>query len=182
MLAFKPPTRYKVTMARCEIRDGDREEVARFIEQHWQGRVVMSSGKAYYPHQEQGFFERRGGEIVGLLTYHVDEQCMEILTLNSTVEGQGIGSMLMLSAIDSARELGCKKIWLTTTNDRLRVVDFHQRLGFRLTKVKLGVVDEARKVKPQIPLAGERGVPIRDELVMELEIEPYLDGETVCNT
>ncbi len=167
-------------MARCEIRDGDREEVARFIESHWQSRVVMSSGKAFYPHQEQGFFERRGGEIVGLLTYHIEDQCMEILTLNSTVEGQGIGSLLMLSAIDRARELNCKKIWLTTTNDKLRVVDFHQRLGFRLSSVRLGVVDEARRVKPQIPLTGERGIPMRDELVMVLEIEPYLDGDGTC--
>lgn len=164
-------------MARFEIRDGDREEVARFIESHWRSRVVMSSGKAYYPHQEQGFFERRSGEIVGLLTFHVEAGAMEILTLNSTVEGQGIGSSLMLSAIDCARDIGCKRIWLTTTNDNLRVVDFHQRLGFRLTQVRLGVVDEARKIKPQIPLAGERGIPIRDELVMELEIEPYLDHE-----
>lgn len=170
-------------MARCEIREGEREEVARFIEKHWQSRMVMSSGKAFYPHLEQGFIERRGGEIVGLLTYHFDEDgCMEILTLNSTVEGQGIGSLLMLSAIDRARQSNCKKIWLTTTNDRLRVVDFHQRLGFRLTKVKLGVVDEARKIKPQIPLTGERGVPIRDELVMELEVEPYLDGDGSCKS
>lgn len=165
-------------MARHEIRDEDREEVARFIEEHWQSRVVMSSGKAYQPHLEQGYIERRDGRIVGLLTYHFDEDgCMEILTLNSTVEGQGIGSLLMLSAIDRARQSNCKKIWLTTTNDRLRVVDFHQRLGFRLTAVRLGVVDEARNVKPQIPLTGERGVPMRDELVMELEIEPYLDSE-----
>lgn len=169
-------------MARCEVRDEDREEVARFIESHWQSRLVMSSGKAYYPHKEHGFLERRGGEIVGLLTYHIDDGCMEILTLNSTVEGQGIGSLLMLSAIDRARELNCKKIWLTTTNDKLRIVDFHQRLGFRLTKVRLGVVDEARKLKPQIPMTGERGVPIQDELVMELEIEPYLDGESECKT
>ena len=164
-------------MARCEIRDGDREEVGAFIEQHWQSRVVMSSGIAYYPHQEHGFLERHGGQIVGLLTYHVDERGMEVLTLNSTVEGLGIGSSLMLSAIDRAREMGCKRIWLTTTNDRLRIVDFYQRLGFRLTEVRLGVVDEARKIKPQIPTAGERGIPIRDELVMELEIEPYLDGK-----
>jgi len=168
-------------MGRQEIRDGDREDVARFIERHWQSRVVMSSGKTFYPHLEQGFIERRGAEIVGLLTYRFDDAgCMEILTLNSTLEGQGIGSLLMLSAIDRARQSNCKKIWLTTTNDRLRVVDFHQRLGFRLTQVKLGVVEEARKIKPQIPLTGERGVPIRDELVMELEIEPYLDGDGAC--
>lgn len=168
-------------MGRHEIRDTDREEVARFIERHWQSRVVMSGGRSFHPHLEQGFIERRGEEIVGLLTYRFDDDgCMEILTLNSTLEGQGIGSLLMLSAIDRARQSDCKKIWLTTTNDRLRVVDFHQRLGFRLTHVKLGVVEEARKIKPQIPLTGERGVPVRDELVMELEIEPYLDGDGAC--
>jgi len=36
-------------------------------------------------------------------------------------------------------------------------------------------VDEARKVKPRIPQVGERGVPIHDEIVMELNVEPYLD-------
>ena len=162
-------------MARSEIQDAHREEVARFIEQYWHGRMVMSGGKAFYPHQEEGFLERRGAEIVGLLTYHIDEQGMEILTLNSTLEGQGIGSSLMLSAIDRARERGCNRIWLTTTNDRLRVIDFHQRLGFRMVAIKLGIVDEARKKKPEIPAVGERGVPIHDEIVMELAIEPYLD-------
>jgi L-amino acid N-acyltransferase YncA len=101
---------------------------------------------------------------------------MEVLTLNSTLEGAGIGSSLMLNAIEGARKYGCRKIWLTTTNDRLRIIDFYQRLGFRMTAINLGVVDEARKVKPQIPVVGERGVPIHDEVVMELAIEPYLDS------
>ena len=162
-------------MARAEIRDADRPEVAEFIERHWGNKIVMSRGKAFYPHEEQGFLERRDGAIVGLLTYHIDDEGMEILTLNSTLEGAGIGSSLLLSAIDTARKEGCGKIWLTTTNDRLRVIDFHQRLGFRMTSVNLGVVDEARKIKPQIPLVGERGVPVHDEVVMELAVEPYLD-------
>ena len=136
----------------------------------------MSHGKAFYPHQEQGFVERRDGAIVGLLTYHLDSDGMEVLTLNSTLEGAGIGSSLMLNAIETARQRGCRKIWLATTNDRLRVIDFYQRLGFRMTVINLGVVDEARKIKPQIPIVGERGVPVHDEVVMELAIEPYLDS------
>ncbi len=162
-------------MARCEVRDTDREEVAQFIERHWNSRIVMSGGRAFQPHLGDGFLERRGGEIVGLLTYHMDDRGMEILTLNSTLEGQGIGSSMMLSAIDRAREKACPKIWLTTTNDRLRAIDFYQRLGFRMMCINLGAVDEARRIKPQIPLVGERGVPIHDEIVMELEIEPYID-------
>lgn len=155
--------------------DGDRLEVGEFIERHWGSRIVMSRGRAFHPEKEGGFLERRDGKIAGLLTYHIDDQGMEILTLNSVLEGEGIGSSLMLNAIESARKNGCDRIWLTTTNDRLRIIDFYQRLGFRMTAINLGVVDEARKVKPQIPLVGERGVPIHDEIVMELPIEPYLD-------
>ena len=136
----------------------------------------MSRGRTFYPHQQDGFLERRSGEIVGLLTYNLDDDGMEILTLNSTLEGEGIGSSLMLNAIEAARNQGCHRIWLTTTNDNLKAVGFYQRLGFRMIAVNLGVVDEARKVKPQIPLIGERGVPIHDEIVMELVVEPYLDG------
>ena len=137
----------------------------------------MSHGRTFLPHEEQGFIERRDGMIVGLLTYHVEGDTMEILTLNSTLEGEGIGSSLMLSAIAAARAHDCKGVFLTTTNDALRAVGFYQRLGFRLVAVNLGVVDEARKVKPQIPATGERGVPIHDEFVMELKLEPYLDRE-----
>lgn len=162
-------------MPRCEVQNGDREEVARFIERHWNSRAIMSRGRKYFPHEEQGFIERRDGQIVGLLTYRNDpDTCMEILTLNATLEGEGIGSSLMLSAIDRARELGCEKIFLTTTNDRLKAIGFYQQLGFRMVAINAGVVDEARKLKPEIPLVGERGIPVHDEIVMELAIEPYL--------
>lgn len=162
-------------MARTEIMEGDRGEVAAFVESYWQSRVSMSRGKAFYPHLERGFIERRDGRIVGLLTYHIDDEGMELLTLNSTLEGEGIGSSLMLDAIEKARREGCRRILLATTNDRLRAIGFYQRLGFRMTAIHLDVVDEARKIKPQIPLIGERGVPIHDEIVMELQVEPYLD-------
>ncbi len=162
-------------MARFEIRDADREEVAQFVEKHWHSRLVMSRGRQFYPHQERGFYERHEGQIVALLTYHLDGESMEILTLNSTLEGHGIGSSLMLSAIEIARTCNCGQVALTTTNDNLRAIGFYQRLGFHMVAVNVGVVDQARKVKPEIPELGERGIPIHDEIVMELAIKPYLD-------
>jgi RimJ/RimL family protein N-acetyltransferase len=105
---------------------------------------------------------------------------MEILTLNSTLEGSGIGSSLVITAIDAARHKGCRRVWFTTTNDNLKSIGFNQRLGFRMVAIHLGVVDEARKVKPQIPVHGERGVRIQDEIVMELGVEPFIeDGRDV---
>lgn len=163
-------------MARSEMIDADRDEVGEFIERHWHSKVVMSRGQAYYPHREHGLIERAEGKIVALLTFRIDDEGMEILTLNSLLEGHGTGSSMMLEVIEIARRRNCPKLWLTTTNDNLKAISFYQRLGFRMVAIHLGVVDEARKIKPQIPRHGERGVEIRDEIVMELSLKPYLDG------
>jgi ribosomal protein S18 acetylase RimI-like enzyme len=119
-------------MARSRIQDEDREEVAEFVEKHWRSRLVMSRGRAFYPHKEEGFIERRDGRIAGLLTFRVDEEGLEILTLNSVLEGAGIGSSLILDAIQEARTRRCTRVWFTTTNDNIKGFRFYQRLGFRL--------------------------------------------------
>ena len=162
-------------MTRSAIQDVDREEVARFVEEHYHSRVVMSRGRKFHPHEEEGFIERQGGEIVGLLTDRIEEQGMEILTLNSELKGQGIGTALMLAAIDKARHRECRRIWLTTTNDNLAALRFYQKLGFRIIEVNVGAVDEARKIKPTIPEVGLDGIEIHDEIVLALVIEPFLD-------
>ena len=162
-------------MPRSRIQDSEREEIGEFVEKHWLSRMVMSRGRSFYPHQEEGFVERRDDRIAGLLTFRVDQDEMEVLTLNSVLEGAGIGSSLMLDAIEEARTRGCHRIWLTTTNDNIRGLRFYQRLGFRMIAVNTGVVDEARKIKPQIPEVGQDGIAIHDEIVLELRVEPYLD-------
>lgn len=162
-------------MAYAAMSDADRTEVAAFIEKHWGSTVIMSRGRAYYPHQEEAFIERRDGRIVGLVTFRADGDGLEVLTLNSTLEGQRIGSALMLAVIDETRRRGCNRLWLTTTNDNLRAIGFYQRLGFRITAVHVGAVDEARRLKPQIPLVGRDGIEIHDELVLELQLQPYID-------
>ena len=161
-------------MSRRQIQDDDRQAIAEFIEQHWRSKMVMSTGKPYYPHEQNGLIEWRDGRIVGLLTWIREGDDVQLLTLNSVLEGQGIGSALMLIAIEEARRDAVRKIWLTTTNDNVPAIAFYQRLGFRLTGVNVGVVDEARKIKPQIPETGYKGIPIHDEIVLELDLKPSL--------
>jgi ribosomal protein S18 acetylase RimI-like enzyme len=162
-------------MAVTPVQDNDRDDVSRFIEQHWGSTKVMSCGKAYYPHELDGFIDRRDGEIAGLLTMRIDGSEMEVLTLNSTLEGQRIGSTLMIRVIEEGRRREIDRIWLTTTNDNLRSIGFYQRLGFRMVAVHVGAVDQARKIKPQIPELGRNGIPIHDEVVLELRLKPYSD-------
>jgi len=56
-------------------------------------------------------------------------------------------------------------VWLVTTNDNVRAKEWHVTRGFEVTEVRLGAVDASRRaLKPSIPVLGEGGVPIRDEM------------------
>jgi len=159
-------------MTRRRIQPEDRTAVADFLEHNWPGQVVISRGKCYQPEELDGYVDWRDAKIAGLLTFVQDGKDLHLLTLNSTLEGQHIGSSLMLMAIDEARRNDVRRIWFTTSNDNLRLMAFYQRLGFRLTKVYVGAVDDARKLRPQIPETGHDGIAIHDELVLELNLKP----------
>jgi hypothetical protein len=73
------------------------------------------------------------------------------------------------------RAEGCKRLWLTTTNDKLSALWFYLRRDFRLMQVRPGAVDAARKLKPTIPLIGEHGIPMREEV----DLCRVLDASTV---
>lgn len=161
-------------MAFTPIEDSDRDEVVEFVERHWLGPEIVSSGRKYHARDLDGLIERREGRIAGLVTFRCDEQGLEVLTLNATRSGAGVGTSLMLAAIDIARRRDIRRVWMTTTNDNMRAVGLFQRLGFRLTEVRVGAVDAARKLKPQIPKMGHSGIPIHDELVLELKLKPSL--------
>ncbi len=53
-------------------------------------------------------------------------------------------------------------------------VRFYQRRGFVLVALRRSAVDESRKFKPEIPLLGMDGIPIRDEIELEMALEERL--------
>ena len=107
---------------------------------------------------------------MGLATYRVAGGECELVSLDAVHHWQGIGSALLTGVANEARRHGCRRLWLTTTNDNLNAIRFYQRRGLRLVDVHPGAVDDARRLKPSIPLVGEHGIPIRDELELELEL------------
>ena len=62
------------------------------------------------------------------------------------------------------------------TNGNLSGLQFYLRRGFRLIAVRPGAVDRARELKPSIPLLGEHGIPIHDELDLCCVLDPDMRG------
>jgi GNAT superfamily N-acetyltransferase len=113
------------------------------------------------------------GEREGLATYKIapDRVAAELITLDALRPHQGIGGALIDALVARMRQQKVPVLRVTTTNDNLDALRFYQRRGFRIVAVRPGAVDEARKLKPTISAVGEYGIPIRDEIELELRIE-----------
>jgi hypothetical protein len=78
---------------------------------------------------------------------------------------------LVGTLVAEAITLGCPVLRAFTTNDNVGAQAFYRTLGFHLVTTRPGAVNESRKIKPGIPLAGADGTPITDELESELPLE-----------
>jgi len=157
-------------LARFNIRPLERDDcawVARFTREQWHAEFAVVHGAIFRPDELPGFVALDDNPI-GLITYHLDGDACEIVSLNSLEPKCGVGSALIERVVKVARESGCRKVWLITTNDNLNALGFYQKRGFVLVAVHRDAVNASRQIKPEIPLLGENGIPIRDEIELEM--------------
>ena len=153
-----------------EIRDltpEDKHWAQRVLQQYWASTEQVTKGRKFQADELPGIVAVRDGAEVGLLTYHIEGDECEIVTHNSMAGHGGIGSCLLTGVRNKAREQGCKRLWLITTNDNTPALRFYQRRDFDLVGLYRNAVNESRKLKPGIPDVGLDGIPIRHELELE---------------
>lgn len=148
----------------------DLPELNKFWEEHWGSREMVVHGIIFQTDQLDGFVAEEQDQWVGLITFYIAQAECEIISLNSLKEGKGIAAKLIQNVIDAAKEAKCSRVLLSTTNDNLHALGFYQKRGFELVAVHRGAVNEARKLKPTIPLMGENNIPLRDEIELEMLI------------
>ncbi len=151
----------------------DRNWVAHFLDEHWHSTKIVSRGVAYYAHLLPGFVAEmtnapEDAPPAGLLTYHIDGKNCQVITLNSLQQDIGVGAKLLEMVKQVALDMGCKRLWLITTNDNLEALRFYQKRGFHLVAVYPNALAESRKLKPQIPIMGIDDIPLRDEIELEI--------------
>ncbi|MBA3946051.1 MAG: GNAT family N-acetyltransferase [Herpetosiphonaceae bacterium] len=149
----------------------DREWVEQFVTAQWGAPIVVGHGVVYRPHELPGFIATEDGARIGLVTYTIAGTDCEIVTLDNIMQDSGVGAALISAVKRVAQEAGCRRLWLITTNDNLHALRFYQKRGFVLAALHRNAVVQARLLKPSIPQIGNDGIPIRDELELEMELE-----------
>lgn len=148
----------------------DRPALEDFL-RGWHSVRVARRGEVLVASDHPAFLARSGTEVVGVATYVIRGADCELLTLHAAERFQGTGTALLSAVHGIALRSGCTRLWVVTTNDNVDALRFYQRRGFRLVGLRAGGVDQSRAaLKPEIPLAGSYGIPLRDELELELDL------------
>ena len=145
----------------------DQKMLKQFMIEHWHDERVIAHGVVYYPHLLPGFLAVQEERWLGVVTYSISASQCEIVSLDSLEEGIGIGSRLIQAVMSSARRVGCKRVWQITSNDNMAALHFYQKRGFKLVAVHRDAIQQARLIKPSIPLLGHAGIPMQDEIELE---------------
>ncbi|MGQ9805180.1 MAG: GNAT family N-acetyltransferase [Chlorobiales bacterium] len=106
------------------------------------------------------------GEPVGLLIYHYQSNVCHIVSFHVSRKRMGVGESLLNRLEVEAKSRSCKEITCAVGNDNLNALRFLQKRGFHLAELRVGAIDARRKLYPAIPITGEYGIPLRDELVL----------------
>jgi len=144
--------------------------IRQVLRQYWASERILSRGRVHEPLSLPGFAAMRDDEPVGLITYHVEGDQCEIITHNSMADSGGIGSCLLAAVRNEARQRGCARLWLVTTNDNTPAIRFYQRRDFDIAALHRGAITEAKRLKPEIPDTGLDGIPIRHEIELAYEL------------
>jgi ribosomal protein S18 acetylase RimI-like enzyme len=156
------------------IEEKDRNQVNLVIKGEWGSLDIVTRGKVHDVTTLPGFVAYKGKRLVGLILFNIhqagEQKECEIISLNSFKERSGIGSKLIQEVTRYASALACRRIWLITTNDNVHALRFYQKRGFRIKNIYIGAIGQSREIKPEIPLIGMHGIPIRDEIELEIKL------------
>ena len=153
-----------------KISEDTRDKVNKILIEEWEATDIIIRGKIVDGTKLDGFLAIKDKKIVGLITYEIDGNECEICSLNSFLENKGIGTDLINSVKEIAKQNGCTRLKLVTTNDNINGIKFYQKRGFTFAKLYKNAMDISRKLKPQIPIFAENGISIRDEIEFEMKL------------
>lgn len=150
--------------------ESEREWAIALLRGRWGSAEIVTRGKIHQADALPGLVAECEGERYGLLTYNIESEECELVSLDSLVAGQGVASALLKAVQSEARQAGCKRLGLITTNDNTDAIDFYLRRGFSLAAVHRGAVNHSRRQKPEIPSHNADGIAIEDEWEFEYKL------------
>jgi ribosomal protein S18 acetylase RimI-like enzyme len=134
------------------------------LRERWPHDLLTGRGRVREISELSALVAVDGDERIGLLTYVIEGEMAELVTLDALRPGAGVGASLIEALAGLAQAAGARQVLVMVTNDNVRGLRYYQRLGFRMTELRAGAIEELRRHRPWIPATGQDDIPIRDEI------------------
>src|SRR5689334_2270406 len=105
----------------------DRDLVTALLTRSWGTPIMVAAGEQFDASALPALIAWRDDKPVGLLTYRLHPDGLEVATIDAFTRHEGVGSLLLDAAIGTARDHNAPRLWLITTNDNLDALRFYQR-------------------------------------------------------
>ena len=108
------------------VRKTDKTWIDRTLVDRWGSTNVVTRGVLHAANDLPEFIASAQNKPVGLLTYLLEKETCKVVTLDSLLKDQGIGSALLHTVEHEAKAKRCNRIWRVTTNDNIHALIFYQ--------------------------------------------------------
>lgn len=146
----------------------DRRTLEDLLRLRWSDGSIFVRGRLLYPRDVEAFGAFLNNRLQGVVTWRIEDGTLYMLTNNNVTDQRGVSTALLETMLAMGREKGFPFMRALITNDNWPAFRFYQRRGFRIVAVHPGVVDMMRQMKPSIPVDGIEGIPMRDEIELEI--------------
>ncbi len=146
----------------------DRAVLEDLLRLRWSDGSIFVRGRLLYPKDVEALGAYLDGRLQGIVTWRVEDGTLYMLTNNNITDQRGVSTALLDAMLTMGRQKGFPFMRALLTNDNWPAFRFYQKRGFRIVAVHPGVVDMMRQLKPSIPVTGIEGIPMRDEIELEI--------------
>jgi ribosomal protein S18 acetylase RimI-like enzyme len=115
-----------------------------------------------------GFLAFEENKLIGQILLNYDNNDCEIVELHTKKQGVGIGTELIKKSVEKAKNKGCRRIWVSTSNDNIDALKFYQKRMFFMCKIHKNHLDKVRAKHPHIPEYGDYGILLKDQIELEM--------------
>ena len=146
----------------------DRERIIELCLYFWGETEVECFENTYEICDLPAFVACDGDQVVGLASYAIEKEALNLVLLNvlPDCQGRGGGRALIVAVEEAAQANNLARIIVATSNDDLPALYLYQRHGYHLTGIKTGHLIEHHDREE----AGLAGIPVRDELRLEKQL------------
>jgi hypothetical protein len=148
----------------------DADGVAALLDRADNGAFLVMRGIVYEPPSLRAVVAERDGAVAGFAPYCITGNIAFVAAMNNTFGDEEITRALLASVEALCRRAGRSFLRAITSNDSIELLGTMQQLGYRIVAIWPDAMRLVRELKPRLPAVAANGVPIVDEIELEIAL------------